>query len=151
MEGGDNGSFVGKLLGKHPDGAARILALIREAHRRFVTPGEALDNAKAWIVSVLSEQARASASDPIPEEVDGWPVLDVARYSRHKADVPDDHWPGLERVVFRLLKAGANPDDDIYPVMEGFRRQDPQRIGLGLVYSAVKQAMADAAAVRRAA
>ena len=86
--------------------------------------------------------------EPLPEHVNDWPVLDVARYSRHKADVPERSLAWVESVqLFACSKPEPIRIHDIYPVMEGFRRQDPQHIGLGLVYSAVKQAMADAAAV----
>lgn len=134
MAGGDNRALVGKWI---KDGAdpERALALIREAHRCFRTPGEELDNPKAWIIERLKPPADAGA---VPETANGWPVAEVAAYCRHKAQVPAHHWPGLERVIYRALAAGADPDRDLYPLMATFVRKNPHEVGIGLIVNALK-------------
>lgn len=126
-------SWLAKGLKETGDDAGLILAVIQEAHRRWLSEDEELADPKAWISKTvrarMSPKGGGDAPPPVPNEVAGWIVPEIVEEcSRLMRADGDGCWRGFSGVIAEALATGADPDRHIYPVMRNAARWGVKRI-----------------------
>lgn len=111
--------WIGRMRKEGADDAM-ILALVQDAHRRWLDPKDELADPVGWISATVKGRlaSKTGAQREVPVEAGGWVVKPIVdRCGDLLGADCEGAWPGFSLMLADALAAGADPDRHVYPAM----------------------------------